>query len=92
MDQSERFGIVKGGVADSVFVNSKVLMKKDSNFTLRIVQIIYANLTEENIFMARNRVVADYFHAKRLVPKSYICNKRFLKIFQAANPIIRKHP
>ena len=69
MYQAQRVRIVKCGVAKIAFVNTKILMKINPELPLAVPQIIDANASEKDVFMARDGIVTCQLNAESFVVK-----------------------
>ncbi len=76
----------------SCFQISKIMVKENAYLAFVVREIFDANLSKKDVFMARNRIIANDFEFQLFIRQSNIRNKCFRKITKFARPIIRKNP
>ena len=93
MNQRKTFGVVKRRVADFVFVDAKIVMQENANFSFRIAQISARASRRRKMFswLATVSLQTISMPSFSLVNLTF-GNKRFGQITKLALPIVSENP
>ena len=92
MNEGEGVRVVKGGIADLILVDPKIVVQKHAQFTVRLVQVLDVHLSQKDIVVARNGVVTGDPDAEFFVGQCDVCDECLGQVSKLAVPIVSVHP